>query len=192
MYVGHLAVALSAVRLKRDAPLWMLLLAAQGPDWIQLGLEVLGSDRAQLYSHSMPAVFVAALAFALACLWQTGSSRTAVLIAAVYASHLVLDLVTGTKPLWPGGHAIGANLYNRPALDFVLEASLVVIGWLLYHGTVRARRWTRPAFAILATLIACQAMLDVGQGLRLIRNERNARLKAQEEAEQAHTQPKGM
>ena len=173
MYVGHLAVALAAVRPRRGAPLWVLLLASQWPDWVQLSLEALGAYNAQLYSHSLPAVLGGALLYTLIYLRQTSDARNAWIVAAVYLTHPFLDLVTGEKAWWPGGPMLGANLYDRPALDFALEASLAVAGWLIYRATFAPPSKRPRLVAVLLILIAAQALLDGGHQIRLHRADRD-------------------
>lgn len=173
MYVGHLAVALGAVRARRDAPLWVLLLASQWPDWVQLLLEGLGAYNAQLYSHSLPAILAGALLFSLIFLRQSGDARSAYVVALVYLTHPILDLVTGEKAWWPGGRLLGANLYDRPGVDFALEATLVLIGWLLYKTTFPPRARRPRLLAVMMVLIAAQALLDAGHQIRLHRRGRD-------------------
>ena len=175
MYVGHLAVALAATRVRREAPLWILLLASQWPDWIQLALGALGAYNAQLYSHSLPAVTAGALLFTLLYLRTTGDGRSAWLIAGVYLSHPLLDLVTGGKVWWPGGPMVGACLYERPAVDFIVEGAIAGVGWLIYRSTkVHDHRHRRPLQGILVILLASQAALDLAAQIRLLRNPRNS------------------
>ena len=173
MYVGHLAVALAAVRVRRSVPLWVLLLASQWPDWVQLALEGLGAYSAQLYSHSLPAILAGALLFSLLFLRQTGDFRSVLLVAAVYLSHPLLDLVTGQKAWWPGGPLLGANLYDLPVVDFALEATIAVAGWLVYRSTFTPHGKRSRLLAVMLVLIACQALLDAGHQLRLHRRGRD-------------------
>ena len=173
MYVGHLAVALAAVRIRRDTPLWVLFMASQWPDWVQLSLEAYGAYNAQLYSHSLPAILAGALLFTLIFLRQTGDRRSAWIVAAVYLTHPLLDLVTGAKPWWPGGPMLGANLYDRPLLDFALEATIAVAAWLIYRSTFAPRQRRPRLLGVLLILIACQGVLDAGHLLRLARRGRD-------------------
>ena len=167
MYVGHVAIALAAVRIRRDVPVWVFLLASHWPDWLQLALGAYGAYNAQLYSHSVPAVIAGATLFTLVFLRQTGDTRSAVLVAAVYLTHPLLDLVTGEKPLWPGGAIVGANWYDHPAKDFVLELAIIIVAWSIYRSTFGPRRADARLVVMLVSLIACQAVLDLGQALRL-------------------------
>lgn len=169
MYIGHVAMALGAVRIRREAPLWVLLLASHWPDWLQLALGAYGAYNAQLYSHSLPAIAAGALLFTLVFLRQSGDARNAVLVAAVYLTHPLLDLVTGEKPLWPGGDPVGANWYDHPAKDFILELAIIVVAWNIYRTTFGPRRRDARLVVMLLALVGCQAMLDVAQELRLRR-----------------------
>ena len=170
MYIGHVAVGLASVRARQGVPLWVLLLAAQWPDWVQLSLQALGAWNAQLYSHSIPAILAGGLLFTLVFLRQTSNMSGALLVGLVYLTHPVLDLVTGDKPLWPGGPKIGANWYDMPAKDFAIEVLILLVAWQVWRSTLGARRSDRRVWAMLAALVACQALLDVGQQMRLIRS----------------------
>jgi hypothetical protein len=168
VYVGHLAVALAAAGTKRRVPLWLLLLAAQAPDWIQLLFSFVDADAAPLYSHSIPAVVCGALAAGLAWFVVSGNPSGASLVVAVYLTHPLLDLVTGDKVWWPGRPPLGAGLYNHPAVDFVIETGIAIAGWWIYRS-VKSTRMGARGLLVLATLLICQATLDIGQEVRLLR-----------------------
>lgn len=148
--------------------MWALLLASQWPDWVQLALQALGAWNAELYSHSIPAIIGGSLLFSLIFLRHTGDMRSSFLVAAVYLTHPLLDLITGKKPLWPGGPPIGENWYDHPAKDFLLEALLLCAAWMVYRSVLDRRRNASLLWGMLAALLACQALLDVGQQLRLL------------------------
>ena len=38
MYAGHLGFALGAYSFRRTIPLWLILIAAQLPDWLDAGM----------------------------------------------------------------------------------------------------------------------------------------------------------
>lgn len=170
MYTGHLAVALAAARTRRRVPMLVLVLASQAPDWIQLLLAPLGDvERAQLWSHSIPAVLAGALSAAVVYAGATKDPRGAGLLALVYLSHPILDLVTGSKPLWPGGPAMGACLYNHPSLDWLAECAVVLAGWFVYQRAFSSRRQRRLAVCLLAALLVCQSGVDLWQSFRILR-----------------------
>ena len=160
MYTGHLGLALGAKGLKGDAPLWMLVFAAQACDWVQaVACVVAPAGESAMWSHSVPAVLVLALALTLAAYARTRGVGVALLIGAVTLSHALADYVTGWKPTWPGGPMIGLDLYDVPAADLVLEAAVVAVGWILYRRTLapEARR-SRRAWALLGLLVGIQLL----------------------------------
>lgn len=170
MYVGHLAVGLAAVKARPRVPLWLLLIAAQAPDWIELAFGGSRSyDPGELRSHSLPVVAALATGFALMYLVFTGDWRGGGLLIVVTLSHSVLDLVTGSKVLWPGTRPVGACLYNQPGFDFLIEAAIAVAGWGVYRTALGRHRSSRVAWAALLALLASQSLLDVAQEARLRR-----------------------
>jgi hypothetical protein len=58
------------------------------------------------------------------------------LTGAVTVSHVLADYVTGLKPTWPGGPAIGLELYSHPLGDLAVETGLLALGWLLYRRSL--------------------------------------------------------
>jgi hypothetical protein len=170
MYTGHIAVVLGAERHRRRVPLVVLLLASQAPDWIEQFLAVLGyGDRAQLWSHSIPAVLTGVVVVSLVYAAIARDIRGASLLAFVYLTHPVLDLVTGSKPLWPGGKPVGACLYNRPMLDWLAECTVLLIGWVIYRGTLGPNGRGRLTGLLLAALVSCQTGIDIWQAFRIYR-----------------------
>jgi hypothetical protein len=173
VFAGHLAVALAGVKARPRVPLWLLLLASQAPDVLQLLLGALGhGDANEARSHSIPVVLVGAIILAG---YQVLSARDArdwaggALVMAVALSHPLLDLVTGVKALWPGAAPIGACLYDRPAVDLIIESAISIAGWLVYRTTLGARRTSNGVWLVLATLLASQLALDGAQEVRLLR-----------------------
>jgi hypothetical protein len=160
VYVGHLGVALGARGVSRQAPLWLLVLAAQSCDWVDAfvgcGLASRIGDPAWV-SHSVPAVAAIALLFAAVTAALTRSRAATALVAATAVSHILLDYVTGQKPTWPGGPVVGLDLYSRPAWDFALLAGLA-----LWRRSIPASTRARALTALLAALLlAAQAASDV-------------------------------
>jgi hypothetical protein len=150
MYAGHVAVALAARRYTR-APLWVLVLAAQGPDWADAALEWLapGDWRTSAWSpHGLPMVAAGAALCAAAAARATaagGRARGALLAAACYASHWPCDAVTSRKPTWPGGPLVGLSLYAHPRRDFAVEALVVLAGWLVWRASLARPAGGEPA-----------------------------------------------
>lgn len=159
MYAGHLGASLAASRLRRTIPIWLLLVAAQIPDWIDSGLCIASINRGPLgmLSHSLPSVLGGALL--LAVLYAVGAKDMigAMVIATVVISHIAGDYLTGIKPTWPGGPAIGLQLYSRPFVDIVLEIGTITAGWLIYRsGMPDAMKRSRATSGVLLALVGFQ------------------------------------
>lgn len=159
MYVGHLGIALGGKGLRRDAPLWLLVLATQGPDWVQVVACSSGASAHAMWSHSVPAVLVLAAALAAASYVVTHDGAVSALAAAIVISHLLVDFMTGIKPTWPGGPLIGLDLYARPGWDFLLESAVIIAGWWIYRRSLAPEPRSSPLVrALLVALIATQAL----------------------------------
>jgi hypothetical protein len=77
-------------------------------------------------------------------------------------SHAAGDYLTGLKPTWSGGPMIGLELYRRPLIDFVIESTVVVCGWLVYRQSLPLQqRSSRPVFTLLGALVLIQGAADV-------------------------------
>lgn len=144
MYAGHVAIAMGARRAPSAPPLWLLVLAAQGPDWGDALNGVLGVAPADpgWAPHGFPLVLIgitltAALAGRLVGRRRGRSAgrRAALLTAVVYLSHWVVDWVTGIKPTWPGGPLTGLDWYSRPGHDLALESLTVLVGWAVWRSS---------------------------------------------------------
>jgi hypothetical protein len=170
MYVGHLGVALAARWVRRTVPLWLLCIAAQLPDWFDVGLCLMSNDRgpAGLYTHGLHVVGGAALGLAVAYALLTRDITGGLIVGLTVASHYALDYLTGIKPTWPGGPLIGLRLYERPAIDVVLESLTILGGWTLYRRTLTPeRRVLWRTYAMLFVLLAVQLVAGIALYLRL-------------------------
>jgi hypothetical protein len=173
VYVGHIGIAL-ALRAERGAPpLWLLVVAAQGPDWEEALLDAAGYrwfDPARS-PHAFTWLGVSALGIALVAALLArrmrrggfGAARAAALGALAYLSHWIADCATGIKPTWPGGPMVGLELYRSPGADLALETALVGAGWWLWRRTIPAHGTSRAglAWALLAVLLALQLAADL-------------------------------
>lgn len=113
-----------------------------------------------LYSHTIPAVAIeSAIVGGLAYL-ATSSRPITVSFVSVVLLHIAADYFTGRKLLMPGGEMVGLQWYDRPVYDFLLEAFLVVAGWLLLRRTGRAPQWAMSPWLLLMAL-GTQAALDL-------------------------------
>jgi hypothetical protein len=137
------------------------LLAALAPDITDALFFVTGiCSPYGLYSHTLHAVILEAAIVAGAALLATGSRSTAMMFAIVVLLHLPADLLTGHKLFMPGGELIGLHLYERPLIDFLMEAPLMICGWWLLRRSGRGPTWATSGRAILLLLVL-QTTFDV-------------------------------
>jgi hypothetical protein len=169
VYAGHAGVALALKGSGRRVSIVALTFACFGPDWISVALLVAGqSDLVGVLSHSMPAVLIGG--GAAAWLYSLSGRRGARSIFAGWLLHWPADLLTGKKPLVLGSPLVGLELYGRPAVDFVVESLVVVVGCALYARAFPRRADVRRVIVILGvSLIALQGVVDVA--LAVTRND---------------------
>lgn len=164
MYAGHVGFGLGAYSFRKTLPLWLVLIAAEIPDWLDAGYCLADADRGPfgMHTHGLVPVAGAAIIAAVFTYALTRDMIGALIVALVVASHWGLDYFTGIKPTWPGGPIVGMNLYARPFVDFALETATILVGWLLYRRTlpesVRNHGWT---YATLFALCALQILAGV-------------------------------
>jgi len=161
MYAGHLGFALGASSFRKTIPLWLLLLAAELPDWMDAGVCSLGMDRGPfaLYTHGIPIVSALALTLAVVYAAFMRDAFGGFIVAVTVISHYGLDLLTGVKPTWAGGPIIGLALYDRAFIEITLELLTIGLGWALYrHGIPEERRNAWQVYAVLASLLIFQAV----------------------------------
>jgi hypothetical protein len=160
MYIGHLGFALAGKGLRCNAPLWLLVVATQGCDWVQaVACVAAPAGTSAMWSHSIPVVAALAAALSLASYLLAGDRGVAALTGAVAVSHVLADYVTGLKPTWPGGPTIGLDLYSHPLGDLAVETAVLVLGWLLYRRSLPPEsRSSRLTLALLVVLGATQLL----------------------------------
>lgn len=161
MYAGHVGFALGAYSFRRTLPLWLVIVAAQVPDWLDAGMCIADMERGPygLYTHGLVPVAAAAIAFGIIAFAISRDVRGALLVTAVVMSHYALDYLTGQKPTWAGGPIIGLDLYARPVADLIMESATILLGWLMYRQTLpRPVRNDGMVYAILFSLIALQVI----------------------------------
>lgn len=175
MYTGHVAIALGARAARDDLPLWVLVAAAQGCDWVEVACDAVGArSNSGVWSHAYPFVLVAACTAALLVgVWKRSASA-GLIVLAVYLSHPLADLVTGYKPLWVGGPPVGLHFIDRPLADLLVQGSACVIGWALYARTLRQSRARRSLLiAPLVALLTLQGISDaILYGRQVLRRHR--------------------
>ncbi|MDQ2890126.1 MAG: hypothetical protein M3R65_06165 [Gemmatimonadota bacterium] len=170
MYAGHIGVGLGAYSFRKTIPLWLLLVAAQIPDWLDAGYCITDADRGPygLYTHGFAAIAIEMLVFGVLAYATTSDLKAALIVALVVASHWGLDYFTGFKPTWSGGPVVGLDLYAHPIIDVVVESATILAGWLLYRRALptstRNHGWT---YAMLFTLCACQVLAGAAFALSL-------------------------
>ena len=169
MFVGHLAVALSAKRVEPRVPLAASVAAAFGLDllWpilLLLGLETVRVNHGDTaftslafdsypWSHSLLTVIGWSGLVGVVGWKLMGSFRAGMLLGSLVLSHWVLDLITHRPdlPLWPGGPMVGFGLWNSIPGTILVEAGLLAVGLWLYLGASSARDRT-GRWALLALL----------------------------------------
>jgi hypothetical protein len=152
MLAGHYSAALVAKAVAPRAPLWSLFAAAQLVDIAWALLVLAGVEHFRLdpalpsnpldlyhmpYTHGLPATFVwAGAAYGVSRAWL-GDSRAALAVAAVTASHWLLDWLVHRPdlPLWGDAHKVGLALWDRPWLAWWIE-----LGFIAASGVVLLRR----------------------------------------------------
>jgi len=158
---GHLGIAGAAHAARRDSSLGWLLVAAMTPDLVD-GLFVVARtcNPHGLYSHTLPAAVLTAAVMGAVAYFATDRRSTGALCVLMALSHLPLDYITGRKLFWPGGELLGLSLYENPAADFVLEASMALGGWWLVRRGRDAPRWA-SAWLALGAMLALQGVMNI-------------------------------
>ena len=115
-----------------------------------------------MFSHSFPAIGALTFIGALVYFATTRDLAGSALVGALVISHALGDYLTGLKPTWSGGPLIGLQLYSHPAVDFVGEAVVILIGWLVYRASFsREKQSSREVWSMLGALLAIQALADI-------------------------------
>lgn len=109
-----------------------LLLATMAPDVLRLCLVPwgVGLRSRNDYSHALPWSVGLAAGVALVLWMVRRDTAMAWVIGLIVLSHIGLDMLSGRKPLWLGGPD-GLNLQRFEPLEFVIEGTLLYVGWHL-------------------------------------------------------------
>jgi len=175
MFVGHLAVALGATRLRPRVPLAALAAAAFGldllwPVFVLAGLETVRVDPGNTaftpldfasypWSHSLLMSVVWGVAAGAVAARALRSRAAGAIVAAVVVSHWALDVVSHRPdmPLWPGGPLLGLGLWNSIPATLAVEGAMLTMALALYVRAVPARdaigRWAFVALVGFVTFI---------------------------------------
>jgi hypothetical protein len=156
VYAGHAAVALFAKARRPALPMALLVPVAFGPDWVQWIFEAAGRHN-RILSHSLISVVIVGTVVAASYRAARADRADAVALWLVYLSHWPADVITGSKPTWPGGPELGLMLYSRPLLDCALEIVVILVCWRAYRASLEpVARQRSLARAVPAGLIALQ------------------------------------
>jgi hypothetical protein len=159
MFVGHFAVAFGAKRVVPGVSLGTLFVAAQLADLVWPVLVIAGVERVGVqpgltvvtpldfiyypFSHSLAAAAAWALVFGAAYMGlRKAAARTGAVLAAVVASHWMLDALSH-RPDLPltiadGSTRVGLGLWNSLPGTIAVELLLFGAGLWLYSKATRA------------------------------------------------------
>jgi hypothetical protein len=156
MIIGHLGVAFGARWRWKRAPLGWLLVATMAPDIWRLVLSACGYAwwPSNTLSHALPWSGILAVVLASLAWLVLQDGKAALVVLFLVATHIVLDMISGWKPLWIGGPS-GLNLQQVEPVEYALEAALLWFGWRLLARS-RAPRWLTTK-TLLFLLLAAQA-----------------------------------
>jgi hypothetical protein len=176
MFIGHFGVGLAGKRLEPRASLGTWFLSAQFVDLLWPLFVLLGWEHVRIapgitrvnaldftdypYTHSLAAVLVWAVVFALVYYARTRRQHTALLLGAGVLSHWFLDLIVHRPdlPLAPGTDArFGLGLWNSRPGSLIAEIGLYAVGAGLYLASTRVRdgigRWGAWALLLFLPLV---------------------------------------
>ena len=105
MIIGHLGVAFAAKRRWPRVPLAWLVVATFAPDLWRIVLATTRYDwwPSNTYSHALPWSAILAVVLASVAWLVLRDGAAALLVGFLVAAHVGLDMISGWKPLWPGG-----------------------------------------------------------------------------------------
>ncbi|MGH7631934.1 MAG: metal-dependent hydrolase [Gemmatimonadales bacterium] len=176
MFVGHLALALVGKRADPSVSLGWFMAAVTMLDLLWPVFLLLGVEQVRIvpgataftplvfdsypWSHSLSMALVWGAVLAGLARWRGIAPGTASLLAALVASHWLLDFITHAPdmPLWPGqSPRWGLVLWNSIAGTLIIEGALWAAAIALYLRRRRATRWIgRVAF--WSFVVICTAM----------------------------------
>ena len=157
MYLGHVGLALGARTVDRSVPVLPFVVAAIAPDLLV----------ARRFHHLALAPFVVAGVTAVtAVVWR--SLRATAAVAALAISHYAADFLTAGVRMRGGDRAVGLRLYDSPLADLVVEAAVIVAGWLVWRRAADSPDGRRAALAVLAVMLVFQAGFSLVVADRLL------------------------
>ena len=175
MFIGHLAIALSATKVEPQLPLSATVAATFALDllwplFLLLGIETVRVDPGNTafthlafesypWSHSLLMVIGWATLATVTGKATFGSWRAGLVLGGIVASHWVLDVVTHRPdlPLWPTGPRVGLGLWHSIPGTILVEGSLLAAGLVVYLKYTSARdgvgRWALGALLLVTGLV---------------------------------------
>lgn len=182
MLAGHFGVSFAVKAVRKDIPLWVLIVAAQLLDFawlvfISLDIEIVKINRALPsvaleflripYSHSLLAAIIwTAIGYAL---YRACKGRKlllpALLVAMAVLSHWFLDIVVHRHdlPVWPDTY-VGFGVWDYPLIAFLLEGAILFAGiwWYLRCTVPHSDTGKYGAMIFGATMMLVQAGIYFG------------------------------
>ncbi len=176
MFVGHLAVALSAKQASRATSLVWFVVAANLVDLLWPFFLLAGIERVRIdpgntaftplafesypWTHSLLMGMVWGAALAGLARWRGVSRRGAWVAGILVVSHWVLDFVTHRPdlPLWPWPDGTyGLGLWDSITGTWMIEGLLWVAGIGVFLATCRTRGW--QGYAALGSFVVVSTLL---------------------------------
>jgi len=182
MFIGHFALALGSKRLAPEVSLGALFLACQWADLLWPTLVMAGVESFRIrpgitavtpldfvyypYSHSLLALLVwGGLVGLIYGALSSSATRGAMVLAALVASHWVLDVIVHRPdlPLAPGSRLrFGLGLWNSIPATLAVEFGLFAVGvWLYCTATVPRDRAGSLGFWALIVFLALVEVANV-------------------------------
>lgn len=154
MFVGHYGPSLGLRHTSAGVPLWVLFLAVQFVDVLWSIFIIAGVEKVRIspgftasspldlyympYTHSL----AASIAWAVLVGWLASfvwTRRGGVVVGVCVLSHWILDLPVHVAdlPLWGTSHKVGFGLWDHPAIAFMFEAAVLLVGAAFYAKYAR-------------------------------------------------------
>jgi hypothetical protein len=177
MFLGHCALGFAAKRVAPRTSLGTLFVAPQLADLLWPVFLLLGWEHARIVpspnpffqlsfdayplSHSLLALVVWGVLFALGYRAWGGERRAALLVGLLVVSHWVLDAVVHRPdlPLYPEGPTVGLGLWSSVRATLVVEGALFLAGVWSYCSATQPRdavgrygTWALVAVLVLSYL----------------------------------------
>jgi len=179
MFVGHLAIALTAKRAAPNVNLGWLMASVSALDLVWPILVLAGVEKVSIvpgataftplvfdsypWSHSL----VMSVVWGLVLVGIARAARVPAspgLLVALVVSHWVLDVISHAPdmPLWPGNSPrFGLALWNSIPATLIVEGAMWIAGVIMYKS-VLARTNQRPGWPFWSFVAVCTLMWAAG------------------------------